>query len=70
MRRDGRSFTWHQPCQQQNSVVTTSVDILNALCKAGVSHSLECRIYMTRAQLVCSEAQNSDIINTLIVVII
>ena len=32
-----RSFTWNQPCNNQNSAVTTLVDIQNALCKATVT---------------------------------
>ena len=44
--------------QQQNSVVTNSVGIQNALCKATVIH-LES--HTTRAQWVCSGAENSAI---------
>ena len=45
--------------KQLNSAATTLVDILNSLCKAKITHS---ESHSTRAQLVCSDAENSAIV--------
>ena len=54
----GQQFHVATAMQQLNSAVIISVAIQNALCKAAVTHS---ESYTTRAQLVCSEAQNRAI---------
>ena len=45
--------------EQLISTVTTLADIENALCKATVTHS---EWHTTRAQWVCSEAENNAIV--------
>ena len=40
--RDSSSFTWHQPCEPNSTVYTTSVDIRNMLWKAGHSCRTTC----------------------------
>ena len=51
---DGSSFTWHQPCNKQTALKDTK----NALWKDSVTHS---QSHATRAQCVCSRAENSKI---------
>ena len=58
--RAGSNFTWHQPCNNQNSAVSTPLGrpFKNALQKAAVSHS---EWQAIRAQWVYSREENSAI---------
>ena len=59
--RNGRILNWHQHYRQLNSAVNSSVDMQNVLCKAAIAHS---ESHATRAQWVCTEAENSAIVAT------
>ena len=56
-----RQFHVAPAMEQLYSAVTTSVDIQNALCEAADTHS---EWNTTRAQWVCSEAENSAVVVT------
>ena len=53
------SFTWLQPSNNKKSAVITLVNILNARCKAAITHS---ESHTTRAQWVCSDTGNIAIV--------